>query len=118
LARQSGLEQVRGLAARLSAIAIRLRAVGCPPLANAAGVLLTHSAKLDALNPLAVLARGFAVVRSESGLRLVRSAEGTSRGDDLRITFALGADLKVSVSGTTPRTLSEADLSDHPPLPS
>jgi len=46
--------------------------------------------KLDALSPLAVLERGYTLVRDPSG-KIVRSVTGTTTGDLVRIEFADGA---------------------------
>jgi exodeoxyribonuclease VII large subunit len=97
LLKQSGAEQVRGHAGRLGLLSGRLRQVGCPPLAQAQKHLMGLSASLVALNPLSVLARGFAVVQRVGDQSLVRSADGLVAGEALRISFARGRDVDVEV---------------------
>jgi exodeoxyribonuclease VII large subunit len=53
--------------------------------------------KLDALSPLAVLSRGFAVVFDASGERVLRRARDAAPGDALRIRLQEGA-LRASVT--------------------
>jgi exodeoxyribonuclease VII large subunit len=47
------------------------------------------AASLDALSPLAVLQRGYAIAQSEDG-RLLRDAESVSIGDSIRVRLAKG----------------------------
>ncbi len=47
------------------------------------------AASLDALSPLAVLQRGYAVAQDQSG-NLLRDAESVSRGDSIRVRLAKG----------------------------
>lgn len=54
--------------------------------------------KLDALSPLAVLSRGYAVVFDAAGERILRRAADAAPGDDLRIRLQQGA-LRATVSG-------------------
>ena len=49
------------------------------------------AAALDALSPLAVLGRGYAVVFDESGSRVVRDAGEVTPGQDLRLRLQRGA---------------------------
>jgi exodeoxyribonuclease VII large subunit len=61
--------------------------------ANAAGSgarLAAVSARLDALSPLAVLSRGYAIVYREPGGAIVRRAREVSGGDALRLRVAEG----------------------------
>jgi exodeoxyribonuclease VII large subunit len=46
--------------------------------------------RLDALSPLAVLGRGYAVCWNASRTRIIRSARATSPGDAVRVTLAEG----------------------------
>lgn len=48
------------------------------------------AARLDALSPLAVLGRGYALVRRDSDGRIVRSARDVSLGDRLELRLASG----------------------------
>jgi exodeoxyribonuclease VII large subunit len=63
-----------------------------PRFARAAG-------KLDALSPLAVLGRGYALVRDHEGT-LVRDASAVEPGERLRVQLQLG-ELDVEVRGKT-----------------
>ena len=47
------------------------------------------AASLDALSPLAVLQRGYAIAESEDG-RLLRDARAISVGDSVRVRLAKG----------------------------
>jgi len=60
-----------------------------------------HAARLDALSPLAVLGRGYAVVRRESGAVLRRPNE-VAAGDRIRVTLAEGS-VSATVSDTEPK---------------
>jgi exodeoxyribonuclease VII large subunit len=53
--------------------------------------LATHAAKLDALSPLGVLARGYTLTMTESGGRLVRRCSDVAPGDLIRTRTAEGA---------------------------
>lgn len=57
-------------------------------VAGARGLLQAASGRLEALSPLAVLGRGYSIVRNEAGL--VRSIEDVSSGDPLKIRVADG----------------------------
>ena len=63
-----------------------------PQLARAAG-------KLDALSPLAVLGRGYALVKTHEGA-VVRDAEAIQLGDTLALELQRGS-LEVEVSART-----------------
>ncbi len=52
--------------------------------------LATLAARLDSLSPLAVLGRGYAIVKKETDGQVVSSAEQVETGDALRIVFARG----------------------------
>jgi exodeoxyribonuclease VII large subunit len=47
-------------------------------------------ARLDALSPLAVLARGYAVCWDETRTRIIRAAETVRPGDRVHVTLAEG----------------------------
>ena len=59
------------------------------------------AAKLDGLSPLAVLARGYALVWDAEGRRLLRDAADVDVGDGLRIRLRQGA-LAATVTGKEP----------------
>jgi len=48
------------------------------------------AAKLDALSPLAVLGRGYAVCWNEDRTSIIRSARAVGPGDGVRVTLAEG----------------------------
>lgn len=104
LHRRSGRELLRLRADRLAGVALRLRQTGCPPLRRARDRLLRLSASLGALNPLAVLDRGFAVVRRAGDGKIVQGAGSIATGDLISVTFARGADLLARAEGTRSRT--------------
>jgi exodeoxyribonuclease VII large subunit len=56
----------------------------------AAARAVALSARLDALSPLAVLGRGYAVCWDGARERILRSTAGLQRGDDVRVTLAAG----------------------------
>ena len=60
---------------------------GASPPAARAGEL---AARLDALSPLAVLGRGYAVCWNESRTSIIRSAAAVRPGDGVRVTLADG----------------------------
>lgn len=69
--------------------ATRLRSVACSMLDSHRRSLATAAAQLDALSPVAVLARGYAVVRNDQG-DLVSSVEHVRKKDQLRIQVSDG----------------------------
>jgi exodeoxyribonuclease VII large subunit len=48
------------------------------------------AARLDALSPLAVLGRGYAVCWNEPRTSIIRSARAVASGDRVRVTLAEG----------------------------
>ena len=60
-------------------------------------MLGAHAARLDALSPLGVLARGYAVARKSDG-KTVRAIADVREGDDVRITLRDG-DVETKVTG-------------------
>jgi len=68
-------------------------------LASSGARLAAVSARLDALSPLAVLSRGYAIVYREPEGVIVRRSREVSRGDALRLRVAEG-EIEATVSGT------------------
>ncbi|MES1256248.1 MAG: exodeoxyribonuclease VII large subunit, partial [Acidobacteriota bacterium] len=67
---------------------------------HAADTRLRNSARrLEALSPLAVLARGYAVCWTADGARAVRQASDVQPGDAIRVTLSRG-EIDAKVSGT------------------
>ena len=67
-----------------------LRAWRRRALAEARAALAERTARLDALSPLAVLARGFAVVRRAADAAIVRAPDDAPVGTDLDVALARG----------------------------
>lgn len=82
---------------RLERTRDRLHAAMTGHLDRRATRLTTLSAKLDALSPLKVLQRGFAVARSEDGV-VLRSTESFREGMPFRLTVTDG-DVRARVAG-------------------
>ena len=99
-------EKLEGLAARpvlrdrmrfiedrrleLDAVSLRLGAAAGLRVERARHALAESAAKLDALSPLKVLGRGYAIARRGDGEPL-RSAEEVAPGDEVSLTLARGA---------------------------
>ncbi|MCL2010550.1 MAG: exodeoxyribonuclease VII large subunit [Synergistaceae bacterium] len=79
---------LRSSAASLAASRGRLRSAAEMKTAAARGALDVRAAALNALSPLAVMARGFAVC--EQGGKRVRSAGALSEGDCMEVRFSDG----------------------------
>ena len=77
---------------------------------NAAGRrrLETTAARLEPLNPLGVLARGYAVCWNAAGTAAVRRADELAVGDDVRVTLHDGA-LRCEVKARERRASEERD---------
>jgi exodeoxyribonuclease VII large subunit len=76
--------------AALQTISLRLSRSHAALLSPRQRVLATLAARLDALSPLAVLSRGYAIAFSERTERAIRSASELETGDVLRIRFDQG----------------------------
>jgi exodeoxyribonuclease VII large subunit len=74
---------------RLAGLCDRTDAAMSARLAASSAELARRAAKLEALSPLATLARGYSVVQTDSGM-LVRSASQVSVGDHLRLSLSDG----------------------------
>jgi exodeoxyribonuclease VII large subunit len=97
--------RLQGIAARIAAIHRRLRSAdqrlhrSTTQIINARQMRLSRaSAGLEALSPLAVLSRGYALVYAGDG-KLLRSAAGTAAGKTIRARLAHGT-LKAEVTET------------------
>jgi exodeoxyribonuclease VII large subunit len=106
LAAGSARLRTRDPRVRLSRVKVRLARAeeslyGWPrrALAESRAALAERAARLDALSPLAVLARGFAVVRRASDAAIVRGPEDAPVGTELDVALARGR-LSASVTGT------------------
>jgi exodeoxyribonuclease VII large subunit len=58
---------------------------------RAAAQLAMTAGRLDALSPLSVLGRGYAVCWTADGTRIIRAASTVAPGDDVRVTLSQGA---------------------------
>lgn len=78
------------LAVRIAGADARLRAAGVARERSAAARARELAAQLNALSPLAVLGRGYAVCWNEAHTGIIRSARTVSRGDSVHVTLAEG----------------------------
>ncbi len=90
------LAQFRG---RLDSSSTDLLRVARGRRAKAKADLGNVAARLGALNPLAVLARGYAVCWTEDETRIVRAASDVAVGDTVRVNLSKGK-ITAKVSGT------------------
>jgi exodeoxyribonuclease VII large subunit len=79
-----------GLRTRLVAADARMNAATTRTRHRAAAALGEAASRLDALSPLAVLGRGYAVCWTGDRSRVIRDAAATSPGDRVRVTLARG----------------------------
>src|SRR5262249_60273098 len=85
------MPSIRRAAERLEAAAGRLRFALAVRVRHARGSLEQATARLDALSPLACLARGYAIVRhGTGGGPIVRDAAALAPGDAVVVRFARG----------------------------
>ena len=87
--------------ARLDAASGALRGAGRAALLRWRARLSEQVARLDSLSPLAVLARGYALVRRASDGEIVRQSDQVSKGDGLSIRVA-GARIEAAVESVEP----------------
>ena len=87
---RAGRGQVQAAAARLESAAERLRQVMAARLDRAGAALSAAEGRLAALNPLAVLGRGYAIVRDAVSGRVRARAAEVRVGDLLHIVLADG----------------------------
>ena len=108
LAAESPLGWVRERRTRLKGLAERLAPAARAAVARARGRLLPLGSSLLALNPTAVLERGFSITRVvRDGKEIIlRDGEEAAPGDRLRTTLARGGDLLSEVRERLPRGLS------------
>jgi exodeoxyribonuclease VII large subunit len=75
--------------ARLGAHEAHLRAIMVDKLATARRELASSAARLDAMSPLSVLSRGYAIATDQAG-RAIRDATSTQPGDRIGIRVSNG----------------------------
>lgn len=83
-------ERLRTRRARLEAAARALESAARRALERRTPRLRAAAARLDALSPLAVLGRGYAIARRAADGRIVRRAAELAPGDRLRLRFGEG----------------------------
>jgi exodeoxyribonuclease VII large subunit len=83
-------QQLAERRARVRSAADRLGASAAGRLRRSRAELQRHAGKLEALSPLGVLARGYALVWDASGRRLVRRAGEVAPGDALQVRLHEG----------------------------
>lgn len=91
----AALAEARG---SVDGLGVRLPAAMHARIATARVALARRAAALDALSPLAVLSRGYALAKTKDG-RLVRSARAVTAKDELEIRLAEGV-IDAVVTGT------------------
>jgi exodeoxyribonuclease VII large subunit len=82
--------QLARIRTRLVGAEGRLRAAGTRRQHRAEGQLQNVATRLDALSPLAVLGRGYAVAWNGDKTRVLRDAAAVTRGETVRVTLARG----------------------------
>ncbi len=82
---------------RLERTADRLHVAMSKQVEQRATRLSMLSGKLDALSPLRVLERGFAVARDDTG-KVLKTVRGFTKGKDFRLTVTDG-DVRARVTG-------------------
>ena len=63
--------------------------------------LQLHAGKLDALSPLNILGRGYAITQRQSDMKVIHAFDQVDVGDTLRVRLAVGA-LGCRVESQTP----------------
>ena len=83
-------QRLRELARRLAELVLRLRAAALRGPERARARLGALAGRLDALSPLAVLGRGYALAQRESDSALLRDAAQVGAGDAILVRLARG----------------------------
>ena len=91
LNRQSPALTLRRSEERLATLALRLDHALSRRLSGAAESLRVASGTLNAVSPLAVLGRGYAIARKLPGRSVVRESRELAPGDRLELTLAVGS---------------------------
>jgi exodeoxyribonuclease VII large subunit len=86
------------LGGTVAALQHRLDLAGRRALLGARGRLVRAAAALDDLSPLAVLRRGYSLVRRLPERTIVRAASALAPGDEMEIAFAEGT-VRARVAG-------------------
>src|SRR5262249_12762725 len=107
LASQNPRAVIAGARARLGPLSVRLEAAIRRALADKRRRLPADAGSLDALSPLAVLARGYALAKGPGG-RLLHAAAEVSPGDAISIRVARGR-IDATVVSTSDRGGGDGD---------
>lgn len=108
----SPLQRTRSEAERLATLELRCRIAMASSLERCGGRVAHLAASLDALSPLGVLGRGYAVAELLPKGQVVKSVRQLQAGDRLRLRLADG-DACCSVDGIAPGRADRLD--SHPP---
>ena len=87
---QSPVAYIHGRRQHLALLSSRMLSAQMKSIHNRKQRFLTNTAKLDAMSPLKVLTRGYAMAQLENGT-LVRSVQQVQPGSNLQITLADGS---------------------------
>jgi exodeoxyribonuclease VII large subunit len=78
----------------------QMKAVALRHVAHQKSTLASSVAALDALSPLSVLSRGYAIVRMEPSGEIVRSSKQLSANDKVRLRFADAREVQAKITET------------------
>jgi exodeoxyribonuclease VII large subunit len=87
--RDAGPRITTNLASQLNTLGMRTRDVGPRLLRQHAATLAQGAAQLDALSPLKVLSRGYAIARDADG-HVVSDAARLDKGDEISVLLSSG----------------------------